>query len=87
MTLEDHVTEEEGRAVAERLGIDMAAWAKEIEARIDAASKESITESAITEIRHNGSSCTHRDIVGDSAWKNYAGVFFCGICGKKGENK
>ncbi len=36
-SLEDNTTEEDGRMVAERLGIDMEKWAEEIRAKIDAA--------------------------------------------------
>jgi|SRR5580765_1248691 len=39
-SLEDNVTEEDGRRVAERLGIDIEKWAKEIRAKVDAATKE-----------------------------------------------
>jgi len=35
----DKVTEEDGRALCERLGIDVEAWAEEIRARIDVAAK------------------------------------------------
>jgi hypothetical protein len=36
-SLEDNTTEEDGRLVAERLGIDMEKWAEELRAKIDAA--------------------------------------------------
>jgi hypothetical protein len=39
-SLEDNTTEEEGRMVAERLGIDMEKWAAELRAKVDAADKK-----------------------------------------------
>jgi hypothetical protein len=39
-SLEDNTTEEDGRMVAERLGIDIEKWAAELRAKVDAADKK-----------------------------------------------
>lgn len=44
--LEDNTTEEEGRSVAERLGIDIEKWAEEIRAKVEAAVEAAEKEGA-----------------------------------------